>query len=168
MSDLASAIAAQQRAADAFAAAARAVPDATWNVPRAPGKWSPAQVTDHVGVATKIGRGAVTGTVNMGSLPRFLRPIAGALFFKPVLRRGFPKKSMGPAIMAPAHEPMDRETLIARLQEEVGGAARDALEMAANGATHFDHTFFGKVSLADYIMFNALHLDHHREQLPAT
>ena len=39
-----------------------------------------------------------------------------------------------------------------------------ALEKA--GKRTFVHGFFGEVSLADYVMFNALHFDHHREQLP--
>ena len=59
MTEVESAIALQRHAADNFKSAALRVPEPAWNVPRAPGKWSPAQVTDHVGVTTKIGRAHV-------------------------------------------------------------------------------------------------------------
>jgi hypothetical protein len=37
-----------RKAVSAFVAAARAVPRSAWAAPRAPAKWSPAQVTEHV------------------------------------------------------------------------------------------------------------------------
>lgn len=167
MTEVESAIALQRHAADNFKSAALRVPEPAWNVPRAPGKWSPAQVTDHVGVTTKVAHDALAGRANMGGIPKFLRPIAGAFFFKPVIAKGFPKKGKGPAIMAPAHEPMPREQLLRRLDDEVESIARAAADMARAGRTHFEHSFFGRLAVADYIRFNALHLDHHREQLPS-
>ncbi|HVZ48090.1 MAG TPA: hypothetical protein VG916_04865, partial [Gemmatimonadaceae bacterium] len=56
--------------------------------------------------------------------------------------------------------------LIAQIEREVAGMERDARAAAANGVTTFEHTFFGRLAIADYVMFNALHFDHHREQLP--
>ena len=44
---------------------------------------------------------------------------------------------------------------------------RSAAGMARAGLTHVEHTFLGRLAVADYIRFNALHLDHHREQLPS-
>jgi hypothetical protein len=167
VTEVESAIALQRHAADNFKSAALRVPEPAWNVPRAPGKWSPAQVTDHVGVTTKVAHDALAGRANMGGIPKFLRPIAGAFFFKPVIAKGFPKKGKGPAIMAPAHEPMPREQLLRRLDDEVESIARAAADMARAGRTHFEHSFFGRLAVADYIRFNALHLDHHREQLPS-
>ena len=31
----------------------------------------------------------------------------------------------------------------------------------------FEHTFFGRVSIADYVRFGTLHTEHHERQLPA-
>ena len=168
MADLESALAAQRRAAADFNAAALKVSDSAWNVPRAPGKWSPAQVTDHVGIATKVARDATAEKVLVGSLPRFLRPIMRKFFFDKIIRNGaFPRKGKGPPVFAPAHEPLPREQLCARIDSEANAFEADVRAMAKAGKTEFTHGFFGRISVAQYVMFNSLHFDHHREQLPA-
>jgi hypothetical protein len=167
MADLESALADQQRAAEAFKAAALAVPDAVWNVPRAPGKWSPAQVTDHVGVSTRVARNTVVGHAGMGGIPKFLRWLPRRLFFDRVLTNGFPEKGRGPAVFAPAHDPLPRQKLVEQLDAEVRAFAADARAAAAAGKSTFEHPFFGRIAIADYVTFNARHLDHHRAQLPA-
>jgi hypothetical protein len=166
MADLESALQAQRTAADAFKAAALRVSESVWNAPRAPGKWSPAQVTDHVGVSTRVARDFMGQKPGMGSLPWFLRPVLNRFFLKPVLKKGFPKKGKGPSIFAPAHDPMPREQLCARIDSEVAALEADARAMVKSGKAEFTHGFFGRMAVADYVMFNALHFDHHREQLP--
>ena len=167
MANLESIIATQQTAADAFKAAAEGVADNLWSVPRAPGKWTPAQVMDHVGIATRVARGAMSGNAKFGSLPRFLRWLPRKLFFDKVLRQGaFPRKGGGPPAFAPSTEPMPRAELYKQLDSEIAAFAALAREMSAAGRTTFEHGFFGTVAIADYVRFNALHLDHHREQLP--
>ncbi len=167
MADLETIIAAQQTAADAFKAAALSVPDDLWNVPRAPGKWSPAQLTDHVGVATRVARGAMSGKAQFGAIPKFLRWLPRKFYLDKVLRAGaLPAKSGGPPAFAPAHQPMPRPDLFAQLDSEIAGLAQLARELAKAGQVTFEHGFFGTLSIADYVRFNALHLDHHRAQLP--
>ena len=167
MSDLESVIAAQQSAADAFKAAAQNVPGDIWNVPRAPGKWSPAQLTDHVAVATRVARGAMSGKAPFGSIPRFLRWLPRKFYLDKVLRAGaLPAKSGGPPAFAPAHQPMPRQELFAQLESEIAAFAQLARDLVKAGQSSFEHGFFGTVAIADYVRFNALHLDHHREQLP--
>ena len=141
--------------------------DSLWNVQRAPGKWSPAQVTDHVGLATKVARDSMGEKVPMGSLPRFLRPILRKFFFDKIIRNGaFPREGKGPPVFKPADQPLPREQLCARIDSEANAFESDARAMAKAGKPKFTHGFFGRVSVADYLMFNALHFDHHREQLP--
>lgn len=166
--DLDSALEAQRRAADAFKAAALAVRDDVWNVPRAPGKWSPAQLTDHVGVTTRVARQAVGGTARMGGIPRLFRWIPRALFFDRILVNGFPLRSRGPRVFAPAPEPKPRAELLAQLDAEVTAFEADVHARVWGGKPTFEHSFFGQIAVADYVLFNARHLDHHREQLPAS
>ena len=60
---------------------------AAWTVPRAPGKWSPSQVVEHVAMALEESANVVTETPSkFPSIPGFLRPVARALFFNRVLR----------------------------------------------------------------------------------
>ena len=166
MADLDSAIAAQRRAAADFKTAALRVSDSLWNVPRAPGKWSPAQVTDHVGLSTRVAHDFMDEKPNMGNLPFFLRPVLRYFFMRPVLKKGFPKKGKGPSIFAPAHDPMPRDQLCARIDTEVAALEADARAMVNSGKVEFTHSFFGRMAVSDYVQFNALHFDHHREQLP--
>lgn len=166
MSDLETALTAQRRAADAFKHAAADVNDAAWNVPRAPGKWTTAQVVDHVGVSTRVARLAILGEINMGGIPKFLRWLPRVLYFKKVVATGFPKTGKGPPVFAPAPQPAPRPELIRQLDAEIDQLEHAVRALARTGTTHFEHTFFGRVAIADYVMFNAHHLDHHREQLP--
>src|SRR5437773_8933669 len=48
MSSMKPTIVDNREAVDAFITAARAVAPSAWTAPRAPGKWSPGQVTEHV------------------------------------------------------------------------------------------------------------------------
>jgi hypothetical protein len=167
MADLETVLAAQLTAAEAFKAAALAVPDDLWNVPRAPGKWSPAQLTDHVAVATRVARGAMSGNAKFGAIPKFLRWLPRKFYLDKVLREGaLPKKSGGPPAFAPAHQPMPRPELCTQLDSEIAAFAQLARDLTTAGHSTFEHGFFGTVQIADYVRFNALHLDHHREQLP--
>ncbi len=166
MVDLEAVLEAQRTAAAAFKAAALTVSESTWNVPCAPGKWSLAQVVDHVGLCTKVAHDALNEKANMGGLPFFLRPLLNCFFLQPVLKKGFPKESKGPAIFAPARDPMSRGQLCARIDAKVAALEVGARAMVSGGKTRFRHGFFGRVDVADYLMFNALHFDHHREQLP--
>jgi hypothetical protein len=62
---------------------------------------------------------------------------------------------------------MPRDQLCARIDSEVAAIEADARAMVKSGKAEFTHSFFGRMSVADYVMFNARHFEHHREQLPA-
>lgn len=166
MPDLEAALAAQRKAAEAFKATALAVPESVWKVPRAPGKWSPAQVVDHVGIASHVVVTVMQGRGDVPKIPKFLRWLPRKTYFDPVLRKGFPKKSYTTKAFVPPAEPAPRAALVARLETEIAAVEAEARAMAARGQASFDHTMFGTLAVADYVTFNTLHLDHHRTQLP--
>ncbi len=74
-----------------------------WTAPRAPGKWSPSQVVEHVALALEESAHVVSGEPSkFPSLPAFVRPLVRGLVFKRVLKKNaFPKaktnKAMNPA-----------------------------------------------------------------------
>jgi DinB superfamily len=168
MNNLGSALEAQRTAADAFRSAVLAVAEAAWNVPREPGKWSPAQVADHAVVSTRVARAALAGTAGIRGIPRVLRWLARIFYFDKVVVKGFPRKGKGPPAFAPAQYPAPRAQLIAGLAEEVAAFAAAARTGSEGGRTTFEHGFFGRIAIADYVLFNARHLEHHRAQLPGT
>ena len=62
MADLRTSRQTNHQAVDAFLTAARTVPAVQWGKARAPGKWSPAQVAEHLALTYEINRGVLHGT----------------------------------------------------------------------------------------------------------
>src|SRR5256885_609933 len=97
-------------------AAAQARAD-SWTTPRAPGKWSPLQLVEHVARSLEESANEVRGLRSkFPRLPFFLRPVARTLLFNRVLRSGvFPRARTskpfnpveGPATPADAQRRLD-------------------------------------------------------------
>ena len=74
-----------------------------WAAPRAPGKWSPSQIVEHVARSLEESANMAAGRPSkFPTLPAVVHPIVRGLLFKRVLRKGaFPKaktnKAMNPA-----------------------------------------------------------------------
>jgi hypothetical protein len=70
--------------------------------------------------------------------------------------------SRSPKIFRPTGVPTSQEVLVDRLQGAV-----QAFEKYVTGAqgTHIDHPFFGRLSLADFVQLQTIHLRHHHKQL---
>ncbi len=137
-----------------------------WATPRAPKKWSPSQVTEHVARALEQSGYAVAGKPTVFPVfPRFLRPIMRGVFFNRMVRTGhFPggaktNKAMDPESGPPAVNDARTRLLGALAVLEAAVLARGPNEQL------IDTTTFGKVSLADYLLFQAHHTRHHRPQL---
>src|SRR5512140_3333393 len=87
-------------ALDLIAAAERSA--AIWATPRAPGKWSPSQVVEHVAGGLDEAANALSGAPSIPMPPFFLRPLL-RLYFNRILKKGvFPNgfkahKALNPA-----------------------------------------------------------------------
>ena len=90
MADVNDVLAANRAAVlDLVAAAERSA--ATWTTPRAPGKWSPSQVVEHVAGGLEEAANIVSGAPSIPMPPAFLRPLL-RLYFNRILKKGvFPK-----------------------------------------------------------------------------
>jgi hypothetical protein len=166
MADLDSTLIANREAVNELAAAAERCA-AVWTTPRAPGKWSPSQVVEHVARSIEESANMISGAPSkFPTLPFFLRPVARTMLFSRVLKKeGFPKartnKAMNPerGSATPAEARRRLEEALARFDRECRACAqRDGV--VSSGA-------FGRVPVADYAQFIAIHTRHHRQQLPA-
>ncbi len=145
-----------------FHAKAAHVPKARWAESLAPGKWSPAQVAEHVALAYETSDALLRGPAP-GGAPRFLRPLLRGVLMGMVLRReAFPRGSRSPKIMQPATVPAERGIVLERLH--AAAAAFDAHARAHGPAV--EHPFFGAVPLENFIRFQEIHTRHHAAQLP--
>jgi len=165
MADLHTALQSNHSAVAEFLQTARMVPPEKWLAPRAEGKWSPAQVTEHLARVYEESQKLVAGTSTIRPFPRVLRPLAGAAVRWTILRTGrFPRgKAIAP--FQPSASPPAQEILCARLQEASDAFERGTEHEHRAGRTTFEHPFFGGFGLTEYAQLQAYHSVHHRSQL---
>jgi len=137
---------------------------AEWNAPRAPGKWSPSQVLEHVALIMEESANVVAGARSkFPTIPRALRPVARLLVFKRILRRGAFLRMKAieafkpPVGATPAAGRVRVERALARFDESSRARAAAGGKVAS--------TIFGPVSVSDFVRFQELHVRHHHEQL---
>jgi hypothetical protein len=156
----ASRAASEQLLADAEAAAA------SWTTPRAPGKWSPSQIVEHV---ARSYDGAVHMAAGQPSafpqLPVLIHPFLRIVFRRLIRKGAFPNgrttKAMNP--LAGPSTPADGRTRLAAAHDRFETACRD---LAARGAP-MRTTMFGAVPVADFVRFLEIHTRHHNLQIGA-
>jgi len=162
MADLQVMLQTHHQAVEDFLASARAVPPNRWSEPRAPGKWSPAQVAEHLALAYEVNRGVLHGAAPM-TAPRWVRPLIRNLLLAPVLRRGrFIPGSQAPRVFRPGPTPPPPDQLLDRLTAATSSFEADA---AGLGTPTIEHPFFGRLPLTDFVRLQEIHTRHHRGQL---
>ena len=164
MTDVNDVLAANRAAVlDLVAAAERSA--ATWTTPRAPGKWSPSQVVEHVARGLDEGANIVSGTPSIPAPPALLRPLARFFFFRTLKKGAFPNgfksskeldPTSGPA--TPADARVRLETAFAKFDQECRRRASSGRDIRTAA--------FGAVSVEDLVRFNAFHTRHHCKQMP--
>jgi DinB superfamily len=148
---------------DFVAAAERSA--ATWTTPRAPGKWSPSQVVEHVARGLDEGANVVSGAPSIPMPPALVRLLA-RLFFYRILKKGaFPTGFKAHKAMNPTSGPATPAEARVRLEEAFATFDQECRNRAASGQ-HVVSTGFGTVSVADFVRFNAIHTRHHCKQMP--
>ncbi len=166
MADVAEALRQNRAAVDELLAAAEGA-HAVWAQPRAPGKWSPAQLVEHVARALEQSAHMIAGQPSdFPTFPRLLRPVLRGIFFNKVLKSGrFPGGARTNKALDPATGPATPADARIRLQAALGRLEQAARSRGA-GEQRVNSTIFGWVPLHDYVTFQALHTRHHRGQLP--
>jgi DinB superfamily len=148
---------------DLVAAAERSA--ATWTTPRAPGKWSPSQVVEHVAGGLEEAANVVAGVPSIPMAPAFLRPLA-TLFFNRILKKGvFPNGWKANKAFDPTTGPATPAQARVRLEGVLARFDQECRRRAASGQ-HVVSTGFGTVSVEDYVRFNAPHTRHRCKQMP--
>jgi hypothetical protein len=167
MAELDKSLASLNATVGAFLATAETVGPA-WKVPRAPGKWSPSQVVEHVArimeESAKVAAGEPSAFPTMN---RVLQPILRLIFFKRILRKkDFPKsKAIEP--MDPPIGPATPKDGRVRVQAALTRFDQACRARAARGEK-VANPMFGPVKVEDFARFQEIHVRHHHLQLPPT
>lgn len=141
---------------------------ARWHDAPAPGKWTPAQVTDHLCKAFEAiiaeARGGPPMALRLKAWQRF---VAHWTIYQRLLRGGaFPHGAPAPRETRPDAASGDAVAAIARfrtLGAEVVEVTGQALQK--NPGLQFRHPYFGYVRASDGMYVSARHIDHHRAQI---
>lgn len=139
---------------------------AEWATPRAPGKWSPSQIVEHV---ARSYDGSVHMAAGMPSafprLPVLIHPFLRIVFRRLLKKGSFPNgrttKAMNPLTGPPT--PADGRARLAAAHERFEAACRD---LAARGAP-MRTTMFGAVPVEEFVRFLEIHTRHHDRQIGA-
>ena len=164
MADLNTALAASQDAIDQLMVAGERTATA-WTAPRAPGKWSPSQIVEHVARSLEESANMAAGRPSkFPRLPGVVHPIVRGLLFKRVLRKAaFPKAKTNTA-MNPASGPATPAEGRVRLETAHQKFAEACRQTASHGE-RMRTTIFGAVPVEDYVRFMELHTRHHGKQM---
>lgn len=164
MVDINAALAASKEAVDQLASTGeRAGP--AWTAPRAPGKWSPSQIVEHVARALEESANVAAGRPSkFPKLPAVLHPVVRGLLFKRVLKKAaFPKAKTNKA-MNPASGPATPAEGRVRL-ETAHKTFDEACRQLASRGERMRTTTFGAVGVEDYVRFMEIHTRHHGKQM---
>ena len=164
MADIDTALAANRDAVDQMIRAGEQS-GAAWSAPRAPGKWSPSQIVEHVARGLEEGANAVAGRPSLPMPSAVVRLIA-RFFFKRVLRKGaFPTGFKAHKALNPASGPAT--PVEGRIRLETAHQKWDEVcrRIAADGRPITSG--FGLVPVEDLVRFSELHTRHHTKQMAA-
>jgi DinB superfamily len=165
MADVNDALAAHGAAvSDLIAAAERSA--TTWTTPRAPGKWSPSQIVEHVAGGLEEAANAVSGAPSIPMPPAFLRPLLRLLFFNRILKKGvFPTGFKAHKALDPISGPATPAQARVRLEGALARFDQECRRRVASGQ-YVVSTGFGTVSIEDLVRYSAMHTRHHCKQMP--
>jgi uncharacterized protein YndB with AHSA1/START domain len=139
--------------------------EATWTIPRAPGKWSPSQVVEHVARIMEESANVIDGVPSkFPTIPAFLRPIVRVLVFRRILRRKAFLRMKAIEAFDPADGPRteaEGRGRVAAVLARFDQACRTQQASGENVAS----PIFGPVSVAAFAEFQALHVRHHLQQM---
>ena len=155
-------------AADDLAAAAERVPAEKWLVPRGEGKWSPAEVVEHLNMAYDVLLAELESGRGMQIRTKFWQRMYLRVVYLPRLLRGGPCPE---GIRAPRElrQPVanpNQSSAIAGFRERAARLRSSAAKAIADGRkVRLTHPYFGTSPLADSVLFCARHVQHHRKQI---
>jgi hypothetical protein len=166
--DWAEVTALHRRSMEEFLGHARQIPQARWNHAAAAGKWSPAQIAEHLRLTYEaVTREATGGPALRVRTSWWLRLYLRFAYLRRILDKGaIPTGARAPRELMPGPGPFEQEALLTGLAAAVDRAeAAFSVDDTAR-ARGFTHHVFGRLDAAEALRFATVHNEHHARQLP--
>ena len=157
-------------AADSLARSAERVDPQQWLVPRANGKWTPAQVVDHLSRVYDVVTAEVEGGKGMRLRMTFpQRLFLRLLFLGRILRGGyFPENAPAPYETRPGEGVADQSAAIAEFRARAKTFSEAVAKARDSGQrVRITHAYFGTAPVDKAMLLCARHIQHHEKQLPS-
>lgn len=150
-------------AVDEFIALAKSVHRDDWYEERAEGKWSPAQIAEHVALTYETLLAEAEGRGGMRVVTKWWRRMILRIVYLPrILRdRAIPGRPPAPREVRPKGD-VTLDDAIARI---ASNATQLQSRIVAAPRMRFTHAYFGKLRAAAGVRFVATHTRHHAAQL---
>ena len=151
----------------AYLETAEGVRDDAWTRPWAPGKWSPALITEHLSLVYEAAiREATVGEPMRVKGPAWRRRLLKLVLLPHILFHGsLPLRAPSPREARPG-EPRAPRNGALRALRELGERYELEMERARGaGRGGLTHPFFGHVEPVKAMRFVAIHMEHHRKQV---
>jgi uncharacterized protein DUF1569 len=154
----------------AFLDAAEALDEPAWRAPWASGKWTRAQIAEHLALAYEaLLRELATGEGVRVRGPRWRQTVLRWVVLPHILfHRSLPFRVPAPREMRPPEVTSSRPELLRRLRA-LGERFEQEMDRARRrGGGSVTHPYFGKVGPVKAMRFVAVHIEHHTRQVAKT
>ena len=145
----------------------RGVAAAQWTAARAEGKWTAAEIAEHLRIAYDPLLSEVGGGSGMAvRLPWWKQKLVRWKFLPLILRGGFPKGAPAPREIRPTSHSATPEEAAHRLTRSAEEFLGRLAEAADRRTVRLTHPYFGKLTALEALTLLTSHARHHRAQFP--
>ena len=163
----ANAIQGHRSAVAAYVGSASRIDDRAWRAPVGPGKWTPAQITEHLARTYQVSLEQIRGWQGLKLRSSFLvRKIVRLVFLARIFRtRRLPRGARAPREIRPADPQTPRATALERLGALSEEFEREMSARRSDEKLRLTHHLFGDIKPLQGVDFIAIHIEHHGRQL---
>jgi hypothetical protein len=162
-------VAGHAAALQGFVLTSSRVPPHLWTRPVTAGKWTPAQIANHLIESYRVLRGELGGAPGMqlrlGPAKRWL--LRRTLLPRILLTGNFPAGAKAPKETRPGDRNADPASCIQALTAEAEGFVQELTERSRRGRVRLTHAYFGRMSARQSLLLVTVHTRHHARQLAA-
>lgn len=168
-SDLDAATARHAAAVQSFLTAARAIPADAWDRPLGSGKWTPAQVAEHIRLTYIVLQNELAGGSGLRvRTPWLVRQVLRLTVLPKILSSGaLPRGARASSEIRPRDAILPRDQLLEALEVAANVAQESVARRWDDPRAGITHHVFGHVGIRRGLRFITVHTEHHTRQLEA-